>query len=98
MEETAACRQEIIFSGAAKKKINERKVNGRRKDRMEQMQSVERWGVFEVACEGPSGGNPFTEQWIRGTFSGKNETVTADGFYDGDGCYKVRFMPSLEGV
>ena len=38
---------------------------------MEQMQSVERWGVFEVACEGPSGGNPFTEQWIRGTFSGK---------------------------
>lgn len=58
---------------------------------MEQMQSVERWGVFEVTCEGPSGGNPFTEQWIRGTFSGKNETVTADGFYDGDGCYNAVF-------
>ena len=43
------------------------------------LQCVERWGVFEAACGGPSDGNPFTEQWIRGTFSGKNETVTVDG-------------------
>ena len=61
------------------------------------LQCVERWGVFETACGGPSDGNPFTEQWIRGTFSGKNETITVDGFYDGDGCYRVRFMPSFEG-
>ena len=64
---------------------------------MEQKRTVERWGMFEVTAEGPSGGNPFTEQWIRGRFCGKNETVNADGFYDGNGQYKVRFMPSFEG-
>ena len=58
---------------------------------------VERWDVFEVAINGPKDGNPFTQQSIRGTFQGKNETVTVDGFYDGDGVYKVRFMPSFEG-
>lgn len=57
-----------------------------------------RWGVFEVSLEGPKQGNPFTEQWIRATFSGKNETVVCDGFYDGDGIYRVRFMPSFEGA
>lgn len=64
---------------------------------MTQKRTVERWGRFEVTVEGPSGGNPFTEQWIRGCFCGKNETVNADGFYDGNGQYRVRFMPSFEG-
>lgn len=30
-------------------------------------------------------------------FRGKNETVEAEGFYDGEGRYVVRFMPSFEG-
>ncbi len=59
---------------------------------------VERWGVAEVVCHGPTEGNPFTEQYIRGIFSCGNETVETDGFYDGNGIYKVRFMPSFEGV
>lgn len=58
---------------------------------------VGKWDVFEVACEGPRQGNPFTEQWIKGVFTGRSETVEADGFYDGNGSYKVRFMPSFEG-
>lgn len=58
---------------------------------------ISRWGVFEVEIEGPREGNPFTDHWIRGRFTGKNEIVEADGFYDGDGIYKVRFMPSFEG-
>lgn len=37
------------------------------------------------------------EQTFEGTFTGKNETITTAGFYDGDGVYKVRFMPSFEG-
>ena len=65
---------------------------------MEQKQTTEKWGMFEVTVQGPSDGNPFTEQWIRGCFTGSNETVDTDGFYDGDGQYKVRFMPSFEGV
>ena len=60
--------------------------------------TVEKWGVFEVCCEGISEGNPFTERQIRGIFRGEHECVCADGFYDGNGIYKVRFMPSFEGT
>ena len=58
---------------------------------------VSKWGIQEITLNGPKEGNPFVEHWVRGTFTGRNETVTADGFYDGDGIYKVRFMPSFEG-
>jgi len=62
------------------------------------MQTVEKWGVFEAAVRGPQDGNPFTEQFFSAVFRGKCETVEVDGFYDGDGIYKVRFMPSFEGA
>lgn len=58
---------------------------------------VEKWGMLEVECKGPSDKNPYTDYHIEGTFTGKNETVTVDGFYDGNGNYKIRFMPSFEG-
>lgn len=61
------------------------------------MTTVEKWGMLEISAKGHTEGNPFTDYTVRGTFCGKNETVTADGFYDGDGVYKVRFMPSFEG-
>ena len=57
-----------------------------------------RWGIYEVALYGPKEGNPFTEQHITGTFHGANETVSCEGFYDGDGIYRIRFMPSFEGA
>ena len=57
--------------------------------------TIEKWGVFEVTVSGPKEGNPFCDQWIKGTFCCKNEKKTVDGFYDGDGIYKVRFMPSF---
>lgn len=60
-------------------------------------QTVEKWCVFEITLEGPSDGNPFIDYNVRGKFCGKNETKTVEGFYDGDGIYKVRFMPSFEG-
>lgn len=58
---------------------------------------VEKWGVYEIACEGRKDGNPYNDYSIIGTFISKTECVTVDGFYDGDGIYKVRFMPSFEG-
>ena len=64
---------------------------------MEYQKQVERWGMLEVSVKGPATGNPFTEQWIRGTFTGHGQKVTAHGFYDGEGVYKVRFMPGYEG-
>ena len=59
---------------------------------------VERWGVFEWSCHGPAQGNPFVDQWVRAEFEGTGERVTVEGFYDGDGVYRVRFMPSFEGT
>lgn len=59
--------------------------------------SVEKWGLFEVACEGFQNGNPFTDYTIQGRFEGADEQIIATGFYNGNGVYKVRFMPSYEG-
>lgn len=60
-------------------------------------EQVERWGMLEVSCQGPAEGNPFVDHHIQGVFTGEKETVKTDGFYDGEGVYKVRFMPSFEG-
>ena len=59
---------------------------------------VEKWGVFELSCEGFSDKNPFVDYHITATFVGEHERKTVAGFYDGGGIYKVRFMPSHEGV
>ena len=60
-------------------------------------ENVSKWGVYELAIEGPAEGNPFVEHWVRASFTGRNEKVRVDGFYDGEGVYRVRFMPSFEG-
>lgn len=59
--------------------------------------SVEKWGPFEVSVMGKSDNNPFTDYQVFGQFEGKSENKVVTGFYDGDGTYKVRFMPSFEG-
>jgi hypothetical protein len=59
--------------------------------------TVEKWGVFTVTVNGCANKNPFVDYTIQGTFTGKNETISVNGFYDGDGVYKVRFMPSFTG-
>ncbi|MGB8455670.1 MAG: DUF5060 domain-containing protein [Anaerocolumna sp.] len=58
---------------------------------------IEKWSVFELVLDGNKDKNPFTDYDIIGTFTGENETKTIDGFYDGDGIYRIRFMPSFEG-
>ncbi|MBW8746023.1 MAG: DUF5060 domain-containing protein, partial [Acidobacteria bacterium] len=59
---------------------------------------VERWDVFEITLNGPKEGNPFLDVWIKATFRKGGREMTIDGFYDGDGVYKVRFMPDSVGV
>ena len=65
--------------------------------RMSDMNAVDRWGTFELAVNGVSEGNPYTERTLTATFTGAHECVRVDGFYDGDGVYRVRFMPGYEG-
>ena len=61
------------------------------------MNRVEKWGVFEVELQGRSEGNPYIDYTIVGEFSHDNECKEVLGFYDGDGKYIVRFMPSFIG-
>lgn len=62
------------------------------------MKHVNRWDVFEVTLNGPKDGNPFVEQKVTGEFTSEQESIQVEGFYDGEGIYKVRFMPSFEGA
>jgi hypothetical protein len=55
------------------------------------------WEVFEAAFTGPSSGNPFADVHLSATFSLGHRLVEVDGFYDGGGNYKIRFMPDAEG-
>ena len=61
-------------------------------------ETVERWGCLELSFAGKSDGNPFTDYTIRGRFRGEREDISVDGFYDGDGIFRVRFMPSYTGI
>lgn len=54
---------------------------------------VERWGLFELALDGPSSGNPFTDVELLARFRHSKHEVEVSGFYNGNGKYLVRFSP-----
>jgi hypothetical protein len=60
--------------------------------------SVPRWEIFELTLAGPSTGNPFMDVQLSASFSLGNRTASVDGFYDGAGTYKIRFMPDTAGT
>lgn len=59
--------------------------------------AVEQWGIYEVALPGPAAGNPFTDSALSGRFTQGDRAVEVGGFYDGDGIYRIRFMPETTG-
>jgi hypothetical protein len=61
-------------------------------------QRVERWGLFELASRGPAFGNPFLDVQFRAEFRHQHRAIKVDGFYDGGGVYRLRFMPDTIGV
>ncbi|HOQ05099.1 MAG TPA: DUF5060 domain-containing protein [Anaerohalosphaeraceae bacterium] len=65
--------------------------------RAEEPASVQRWGIFELSFKGPSQGNPFADVHLSAVFTQGERKVSAEGFYDGNGVYKIRFMPESEG-
>lgn len=54
---------------------------------------VERWAVFELTLRGAQEGNPFIEVSLHARFQCQHRVVEVEGFYDGEGAYKVRYMP-----
>lgn len=58
---------------------------------------IEQWDMFEASFSGPSSGNPFADNQFSARFMQQHRTVEVTGFYDGDGIYRVRFMPDMPG-
>jgi hypothetical protein len=60
---------------------------------------TERWGIFELPLAGPENGNPFLEATLSAEFrqAEADKVYPAAGFYDGQGIYKIRFMPDATG-
>jgi len=65
---------------------------------IEHKNEVECWGIYELQLQGPQGCNPFVDVLLSAKFIYKDKIVEPDGFYDGDGVYKIRFMPDEVGV
>ena len=59
---------------------------------------VEQWGLYELPLRGPSTGNPFRDVTLSAQFTQEHRTVEVKGFYDGDGNYRIRFMPDSPGT
>ncbi len=58
---------------------------------------IPKFSLFELTLSGPATGNPFVDVQLAATFTLGNRSVPVDGFYDGQGTYKIRFMPDTEG-
>lgn len=59
---------------------------------------VPRWDFIELSFTGPQTGNPFVDVQLRAEFRRGDRTLSVEGFYDGVGSYKVRFMPDEPGT
>ncbi len=59
--------------------------------------SVEQWGTYELTVPGPTNGNPFVDVRFSARFYRDEHSLEATGFYDGNGNYRVRFMPERPG-
>ncbi len=60
--------------------------------------NVEQWGIFELPLHGSAEGNPYLDVELTAQFIHKQRVIEVDGFYDGAGIYRVRFMPDTQGT
>jgi hypothetical protein len=58
---------------------------------------VEKWDFFELPLQYQASGSPFLDVTIDANFTCNGRMVQVEGFYDGAGIYRVRFMPDQEG-
>ncbi len=60
-------------------------------------QQVQQWNRFEVVLKQIYNGNAFANVKLTAKFISKDTTYIADGFYDGDNTFIIRFMPEKPG-
>ena len=63
-----------------------------------QTNAVAQWDIYEIVLNGPTNGNPFVDVQLSAVFNNGTNKVEAPGFYDGNGVYRIRFMPELQGT
>jgi hypothetical protein len=63
----------------------------------QQIEQIEQWDVFEVVLDGPSTGTPFVDVELSAVFTSGEESLRVPGFYDGNGIYRIRFSPPVQG-
>lgn len=59
--------------------------------------TVARYDVFEHTITAKVDGNPYVDVEFWGVFKHANRKIRVPGFYDGEGLFKVRLMPDIEG-
>ena len=59
---------------------------------------VTRWGLLEIALQGPTDGNPFADVEVSAEFRCGQRSWTVGGFYDGHGVYRLRALAEEEGA
>jgi len=64
------------------------------------MEKIARWEAFEITLHSPkTWANPFLDVALCADFTdGTGAPLRVDGFFDGDGCWKIRFAPMREGA
>jgi hypothetical protein len=60
-------------------------------------EKVQKWEIFELSLKGSDAGNPFIGVKFTAVFKHGDQLYEPEGFYDGNGIFKVRFMPDTEG-
>jgi hypothetical protein len=71
---------------------------GRASEASESRLKCDRWGCAEIVLKGPAEGNPFLDVQLAATFERDGRKLRVSGFYDGDGVYRIRFMPDAVGA
>lgn len=59
---------------------------------------IRQWDFFELSLPGPKVPNPFIGIEFSAVFESGGRQFEPEGFYDGDGIFKVRFMPNAQGI
>lgn len=55
--------------------------------------TVRLWDIGELEMDGPADGNPFVQVRLSAIWTKGHRRIQTVGFYDGNGKYRIRFMP-----
>ncbi len=59
---------------------------------------IEQWGVFELQLSASARKNPYHDVHLTALFTSSQRSIKVDGFYDGEGAYRIRCMPDMQGT